>query len=126
MRADEFHEQSDLCSILVPSGSGFENFSSKTQLCAGTGSKPRLSYVNDDDYLLASFGYQYSHLWRIVGILIAFGTFSIFTCTTATEINPPPPPMGENMVVLKEHEPKHVKKAFNSSKAPNYVELRAG
>lgn len=122
LMVNEFHGQSGLCTILVPSGPGFENVSSSNQVCAVTGSKPGLPYVSGDDYLRASFGYEYSHMWRNIGILIAFGIFFIITCAVATEYNPPPPPQGEFLVFRKGREPDHVKKALASGKAVDDVE----
>lgn len=111
---NEFHGQEGLCSILVPSGPGFENINTKNQVCAVTGSKPGLPFVSGDDYLSASFGYEFSHLWRNVGILIGFAIFFITTLAVATELNPPAPPKGEFLVFRKGHEPDHVKKALAS------------
>jgi ABC-type multidrug transport system ATPase subunit/ABC-type multidrug transport system permease subunit len=122
LMVNEFHEQSGLCSTLVPSGPGFENVNSNNQVCAVTGSKPGLLYVSGDDYLLASFGYEYSHLWRNIGILISFGIFFVITCAIATEFNPPPPPKGEFLVFRKGREPNHVKEALASGKVVSDTE----
>lgn len=119
---NEFHEQEGLCSILVPSGPGFENISINNQVCAVTGSKPGLSFVRGDDYLYASFGYEYSNLWRNIGIMMGFWIFFVIACAVATEFNPPPPPKGEFLVFRKGHEPEHVKKALASGKPVDDLE----
>jgi ABC-type Na+ transport system ATPase subunit NatA len=87
-----------------------------------TGSKPGLSFVRGDDYLSASFGYEYSHLWGNIGIMIGFWIVFVIACAVATEFNPPPPPKGEFLVFRKGHEPEHVKKALASGKPVDDLE----
>jgi ABC-type multidrug transport system fused ATPase/permease subunit len=87
-----------------------------------TGSKPGLSFVRGDDYLSASFGYEYSRLWRNIGIMIGFWIFFVIACAVATEFNPPPPPKGEFLVFRKGHEPENVKKALASRKPVDDLE----
>jgi ABC-type Na+ transport system ATPase subunit NatA len=87
-----------------------------------TGSKPGLSFVRGDDYLSASFGYEYSHLWGNIGIMIGFWIVFVIACAVATEFNPPSPPKGEFLVFRKGHEPEHVKKALASGKPVDDLE----
>jgi ABC-type Mn2+/Zn2+ transport system ATPase subunit len=122
LMVNEFHGQEGLCSVLVPSGPGFQNINTNNQVCAVTGSKSGLPFVSGDDYLSASFGYEYSHLWRNVGIMIGFWIGFVVACAVATEFNPPAPPRGEFLVFRKGHEPEHVKKALASGKPVDDLE----
>jgi ABC-type Mn2+/Zn2+ transport system ATPase subunit len=122
LMVNEFHGQEGLCSVLVPSGPGFENINTSNQVCAVTGSKSGLPVVSGDDYLSASFGYAYSHLWRNLGIIVVFWIGFVIACALATEFNPPAPPKGEILVFRKGHEPEHVKKALASGKPVDDLE----
>lgn len=122
LMVNEFHGEEGLCSVLVPSGPGFENISINTQVCAVTGSKPGQPFVSGDDYLSVSFEYDYSHLWRNVGIMLIFWVGFVIACAAATEFNPPAPPKGEFLVFRKGHEPEHVKKAPASGKTLDDLE----
>ena len=44
-------------------------------------------YVSGDSYVQASFQYSYSHIWRDLGIVIAFWLFFIAAYLIATEMN---------------------------------------
>ncbi|OAL47624.1 ABC-transporter [Pyrenochaeta sp. DS3sAY3a] len=86
LMAIEFHNQRAPCGQLVPSGPGYENVSTENQVCTVVGSKPGNDFVSGDDYVGLSLDYHYSHVWRNLGILIAF--FLAFTVlyAVATEI----------------------------------------
>ncbi|KAH7071476.1 ABC-2 type transporter-domain-containing protein [Paraphoma chrysanthemicola] len=81
MMAVEFHGRNAPCQQLIPSGPGFENVSIKNQVCAVIGGKPGDSYVSGDEYLALSLEFSYDHVWRDLGILIAF--FLAFTAIYA-------------------------------------------
>ncbi|KAI9834089.1 MAG: hypothetical protein M1819_003374 [Sarea resinae] len=98
---NEFHGRHSLCTSLVPSGPGFENVSLANQVCAVTGSKPGQMYVDGDEYLALSFSYYYSHLWRNLGICIAFFVFFVFTYATAVEFMKPATSKGEYLIFHK-------------------------
>lgn len=94
----EFHGRKAPCGAeLVPSGPGFENVSIAHQVCAVTGARPGQNYVLGDDYI-AAFGYSYSHVWRNLGICIAFFVFFVATYATATEFKKPPTSKGEFLI----------------------------
>ncbi|PLB48516.1 hypothetical protein P170DRAFT_359775 [Aspergillus steynii IBT 23096] len=86
----EFHGRKSVCGTLVPSGPGYENASILNQVCASVGSVAGEMYVSGDTYVEASFSYSYSHLWRNLGISIAFFVFFVFTYAAATELKSPP------------------------------------
>jgi ABC-type multidrug transport system ATPase subunit/ABC-type multidrug transport system permease subunit len=112
LMVNEFHAQNGQCASIIPSGPGYENVSIENQVCAVNGAQPGQSFVSGDAYLSASFQYEYSHLWRNVGILIAFALFFVVTCALATELNPLPPSKGEFLVFREGHEPQSVKEAL--------------
>src|ERR1700689_1443770 len=56
--------------------------------CAFAGNKPGTLFVEGSDYLSASFGYSHSHLWRNVGVVIAFTALYIIPTIIASELLP--------------------------------------
>lgn len=86
----EFHNRKSLCAALVPSGPGYENVNIQNQVCASEGAIPGQIYASGDEYVEISFAYSYSHLWRNLGISIAFFIFFFFTYAAATELKSPP------------------------------------
>lgn len=57
---------------IIPSGPGYPTQLTANQICTLAGATPGSDQIAGIAYLTASFGYQESHLWRNVGILIAF------------------------------------------------------
>ncbi len=57
---------------ILPSGPGYPTSLTDNQICTLQGATPGSNQIPGIDYLTASFGYQANHLWRNVGILIAF------------------------------------------------------
>ncbi|KAL0952258.1 hypothetical protein HGRIS_006548 [Hohenbuehelia grisea] len=54
------------CSTLVPSGPvGYENVALANQVCTTVGSMPGQDNIDGNRFLDLSFGYRYSHLWRV-------------------------------------------------------------
>ena len=62
---NEFHTLNGTCTTLVPSGPGYENVTLANQVCVTVGSQPGRETVPGDAYTHLSFGYSYSHLWRV-------------------------------------------------------------
>ncbi|RMZ69232.1 abc drug exporter [Pyrenophora seminiperda CCB06] len=63
---------------LIPQGPGVQP---QFQSCTVQGSRPGASSVSGKDYLEVSFGFRKSHLWRNLGIILAFLFF--FVAVTA-------------------------------------------
>ncbi|SNX84520.1 probable ATP-binding multidrug cassette transport protein [Melanopsichium pennsylvanicum] len=57
---------------ILPSGAGYPSQLTDNQVCTLAGSTVGTNEIPGMDYLAAAFGYKESHLWRNVGILIAF------------------------------------------------------
>jgi ATP-binding cassette subfamily G (WHITE) protein 2 (SNQ2) len=62
---NEFHSINATCSMLVPSGPGYENASLANQVCSTVGAQPGQNYVEGNLFANLSFGYYYSNLWRV-------------------------------------------------------------
>jgi ATP-binding cassette, subfamily G (WHITE), member 2, SNQ2 len=58
------------------------------QSCALAGNKQGSLSVRGSDYLSASFGYSHTHLWRNIGIVIAFTVLYIILTIIASELLP--------------------------------------
>ncbi|KAL1961696.1 hypothetical protein VTN77DRAFT_1300 [Rasamsonia byssochlamydoides] len=97
----EFHGRKALCTTLVPSGPGYEDANVSNQVCAVTGARPGQLYVSGDDYVELSFSYSYSHLWRNLGICIAFFVFFVAAYAAATEFKKPLSSKGDCLVFHK-------------------------
>lgn len=102
---NEFHTLDGQCASLVPQGPGYENVSLANQVCTTVGSVPGQLTVNGMRYVELSYGYAYSHLWRVggsqysplciiahgmpqnFGIVMAFGLAFIGCYLMFTELN---------------------------------------
>ncbi len=69
---NEFQGRRFPCSTFVPSGDGYTNLPTDAFSCTAVGSINGESYVLGTNYIIKSFSYHPSHLWRNFGILIAF------------------------------------------------------
>lgn len=61
--------------------------SDMTFVCSVPGSVAGQTTVSGDAYVQASFQYSYSHIWRNLGIVIAFYIFFLTAYLVATELN---------------------------------------
>lgn len=66
LMANEFHGRGFECASMVPSGPGYLNLPSASQICSVVGSVAGSNIVNGDDYITKSFEYANSHKWRSV------------------------------------------------------------
>lgn len=76
---NEYRNREFTCGAFVPSGSGYENLQPVQRICSVVGARAGLSVVQGTDYIVQSFNYEPSHIWRNFGIMIAFLVF--FTVT---------------------------------------------
>lgn len=104
---NELHAVDAQCSTLIPSGPGYENVSLENQVCTVVGSQSGHATVSGAVYASLSYGYSYSHLWRVslipvipltrpyltndafqnFGISVAFGVAFLASYWTLTELN---------------------------------------
>lgn len=86
--ANEFYNLEIQCvpPSLVPNGPGVEP---QYQSCALGGNKPGSTIVNGGDYIRTQFTYTRAHLWRNVGIIIAFWLFFAIMTAVGLEVKKP-------------------------------------
>ncbi|CZT45851.1 probable ABC1 transport protein [Rhynchosporium secalis] len=70
---NEFHNLKIPCSpeMFVPAGPGYENITPEQRICSTTGAQAGANFVDGDRYLMVNYRYEYSHLWRNLGIMFA-------------------------------------------------------
>lgn len=128
--SNEFHDRDFQCAQLVPPyGKG------DSVICAAVGAVPGQLSLSGDAFLDANYGYQYAHLWRNFGILVAFVIFFHVTYLSATEFNKGKAPKGETLVFRPGHGPSAARKqdteqaisqdASDSSPRPVEVDTQA-
>lgn len=120
LMVNEFHNYSaaPCASIsITPSGAGYDN--AANQVCAVTGSVAGSLTVSGPSYLSASYSYSYSHLWRNLGIIIAFWLFFLLINVVATEFIAPVAEGGDVVLFRHGHVPKSVEKAAAKGKSPD-------
>ena len=83
--ANEFHGREMPCSLLVPSGPGYQSVSINNQVCSFTGSIPGQFLVSGDTYIFDAFSFKWSHAWRNFGILVGLWIFFLAINSLATE-----------------------------------------
>ncbi|TDL16644.1 hypothetical protein BD410DRAFT_795131 [Rickenella mellea] len=84
---NEFHTLNGTCENLVPSGVGYEDVQLANQVCSTVGSLPGMTAVDGNRFVQLSYDYEYTHLWRNFGILVAFAFLFILTLLGITEVN---------------------------------------
>jgi hypothetical protein len=97
------------------------------QGCALPGSSPGTNIVSGDAYVMAQLSYSYSHLWRNVGIVIAFWAFFVAMTLLGMEMILKPHKGGGNVnVYRKGGAPENVQKALEDNTTVNDVEAQDG
>lgn len=103
---NEFHGREFGCAQLVPPYGTGNSF-----ICVAVGAVAGQRSISGDAYLKANYGYEYSHLWRNYGILVAFLIFFHITYLTATEFNKGRPSKAEALVFRPGHAPQRLREA---------------
>lgn len=88
---NEFRNRIFLCSDIIPSGSYYDNVSLADKACNIVGGLPwdgvsDVLYGSGTEYIELSFKYYINHIWRNLGIIIAFGVFFYSTYFFFAEI----------------------------------------
>ncbi|KZF18984.1 ATP-binding cassette transporter ABC1 [Xylona heveae TC161] len=102
---NELHGRYFGCSQFVPS---YPDLSGDAFICAVTGARPGDRSVSGDAFALASYGYRYSHLWRNLGIIIAFEAAFLGSYLVASEFNSLPPSKVQSLIFRRGYAPKPV------------------
>ncbi len=63
---NELHKVEAQCATLIPQGPGYDGkITLANQVCTALGSEPGQPLVSGNRYVQLSYGYSYSHLWRV-------------------------------------------------------------
>ncbi|KAH8695262.1 putative ABC multidrug transporter [Talaromyces proteolyticus] len=111
--ANEFHGREFGCSSFVPA---YPNLSGNTFICSSRGSITGRMTVSGDDFIASQYDYSYSHVWRNLGILIAFWIFFMFTYLIFTEFNSATSSTAEFLVFRRGRVPAYMTKSDNDAK----------
>ncbi|OAP63066.1 hypothetical protein AYL99_02293 [Fonsecaea erecta] len=106
---NEFHGRQFPCGNFVPA---YPNLVGDTFICSVPGAVVGQPTVSGDTYLEQSYRYSYSHIWRNLGILIAFLVFFMITYLGISEINSKPEGKGEVLLFRRGHVPRYVEEGL--------------
>lgn len=106
LMVNEFHDREFTCMSYIPSGNGYEDVSPQNRICSAVSATPGADSINGDAYLASAYEYYHSHLWRNLGIIIAFMVFFMFVYLIATEFITEAVSKGEVLVFRRGHAPK--------------------
>lgn len=98
LMVNEFHNRDFPCAEFIPNGLNYANATGKEVICSTLGAVPGNSYVNGDDFIQTSFGYQHKHKWRGLGIGLAYIIFFLFLYLLICEYNEGAKQKGEMLV----------------------------
>jgi ATP-binding cassette subfamily G (WHITE) protein 2 (SNQ2) len=121
LMANEFHNLNIKCvpPYLVPAGG--PGVTPKHQSCLISGSSPGTTDVNGANYIWTQYRYTRVHLWRNVGIVIAFWAFFVVLNAIGLELLQPNIGGASVTVFKRGQTPEHVKQAMNK-KLPTLVD----
>ncbi|KAL2847588.1 ABC-2 type transporter-domain-containing protein [Aspergillus pseudodeflectus] len=125
LMVNEFHNRQFTCVSFVPSGPGYEDVNPENTICNAVSARPGEMSVDGDAYLASSYQYYHSHLWRNLGIMIAFMVFFMFVYLTATELITEAGSKGEVLVFRRGHQPKITDDDEASGTAPAHTDNAA-
>ncbi|KAL4895842.1 ABC-2 type transporter-domain-containing protein [Aspergillus ambiguus] len=98
--SNEFHGQNFECASLIPSYGTGSSF-----ICSAVGAVAGQRYILGDTFIEANYEYSYSHIWRNLGIVIAFMIFFNCLYLIATELNTGNKSKAEALVFRPSHVP---------------------
>lgn len=105
LMANQFHGRRFICSGYVPD---YATLTGNSFVCSVTGAIAGQRYVDGDAYILTSFSYTYDHVWRDLGILIAFFIGLDCIYLAASELNSATASAAEFLVFRHGHVPKYM------------------
>lgn len=103
LMVNEFHGREFACAVYIPSGPGYENVTPDQQSCSVKGSVTGRRTVDGGNYISTTYEYEYGHLWRNLGIILAFMIFFLFTYLAGTEYIAAARSKGEVLLFRKKH-----------------------
>lgn len=110
MMINEFRNRRIPCTVFVPSGTvspEYENVSGNERVCSAVGALPGADYLDGSTYLSVAYGYEESHLWRNLGLIIAITIFGLVCYLTAAELVSPQKSKGEVLLFPRGKVPTH-------------------
>jgi ATP-binding cassette subfamily G (WHITE) protein 2 (PDR) len=125
---NEFHNRNIPCSVFIPTGdftstggANYNDVSPEQRICSTTGAAAGANFVDGDAYINVNFQYYASHLWRNLGIIIAFMIFGCAIYLTATESISAKKSKGEVLVFRRGAVPDQGPKADEESNVEDRV-----
>ncbi|PGH14867.1 hypothetical protein AJ79_02729 [Helicocarpus griseus UAMH5409] len=118
LMVNEFHNRKFQCNQMVPAGGPYETYPLEHRVCSTVGAVAGSAEVDGDLYLRLSFEYEYSHIWRNLGIMFGFMVFFMFTYLIATELISEAKSKGEVLLFRKGHGSRKAKSSDVESSPP--------
>ncbi|KXH52374.1 ABC-2 type transporter [Colletotrichum salicis] len=115
---NEFIGRDFHCSTFVPMGPGYDSVAANERVCSTAGSVPDQDFVGGTAYLSTSYGFENSHRWRNVGVLIAYMILFMGLHLFATEYIASERSKGEVLVFSR--------KAMSKRRKPGAVDVETG
>ena len=120
--ANEFHGREYDCSAFIPSYGTGTSF-----ICSSVGAVAGQLKVSGDAFIEQNYQYTYAHLWRNLGILIAFMIFFNAVYLTATEYLGTDKSKAEALVFRPGHAPKYLQPGHDAEGGisdPNILQVQ--
>lgn len=102
------------CVQLVPQGAAYAGLTAANQACATAGGIPGTNLVSGSAYLLAQYGYKWSHTWRNFGFIWAYYIFFLAIALIATEYQKDEGVSGGVMIFKRGHAPPELVNAIET------------
>lgn len=124
LMANEFYNLDIECTppYLVPEGG---SATPQHQSCLIQGSQPDQTIVHGSDYIETAYTYSRSHLWRNLGIIIAWFLFFVSLTMLGMELQRPNKGGSAVTVFLRGQAPKDVDEALKNNTSPADEEAQA-
>lgn len=123
--ANEFFKKEVPCANPIPSGAGYNNIPTTNQACPIAGYNPQTGLVNGAQYILQSYTYTYSHVWRNFGIILGFWVFFVVVQVIATDRQKDVAAAASVTLFKRGEAPDHLADQIGKT-APGDVEAAAG
>jgi len=111
---NEFRTLNVPCVQLVPQGAAYAGLTAANQACATAGGIPGTNLVSGSAYLLAQYGYKWSHTWRNFGFIWAYYIFFLAIALIATEYQKDEGVSGGVMIFKRGHAPPELVNAIET------------
>ncbi|KAK8129110.1 abc transporter cdr4 [Apiospora sp. TS-2023a] len=101
---NEFSNREFACPSTIPAGPGYSDQPLMDgKVCPVVGAEPGVPNVQGSSYLLLKYGYEFNHLWRNFGIIIAMMVIFCFVHLWATEYIPAERSKGDVLLFQRGH-----------------------